>query len=54
MGEDPEYVSGSDSDLDDNTLENDELDSKTANDNTPGTRVDSGFRHLIFVYYIHF
>ena len=27
-----EYVSGSDSDLDDNPLENDELDSETAND----------------------
>ena len=32
MDLDPEYVSGSDSDLDDNPLENDELDSETAND----------------------
>ena len=27
-----EYVSGSDSDLDDNPLQNDEIDSETAND----------------------
>ena len=32
MDLDPEYVAGSDSDLDDNPLENDELDSETAND----------------------
>ena len=39
MDEDPEYVSGSDSDLDDNPLENDKLNSETANDTRSGRKV---------------